>query len=115
MGLYPLELFGEPLRSGYGVTQKSNVISSEIDIGEAKKRRRYTAPIYNETWSLILGTPGDFISWFEVNLQSGVQRFTYSDPFLGVNKECRIVGMPTYKPYGKCGSYTATFSVELLP
>jgi len=114
---YPPDLPTEPQRNGFSVSQKNNVITSEVDIGEAKKRRRYTDPIMAQSWSMIL-TPtqkNSFINWFIVDLQSGVQRFDFTDPFSGVSSEFRINGMPTFAPYSSCGSYIVSFNVELLP
>lgn len=114
---YPPSLPQDPQRNSFNVTQKSNVITSEVDIGEAKKRRRYTDPIINEAWSMILSPDQliDFNTFFNVELGSGVNRFEFFDTFLGVQKQCRIMDMPKYKPYGSCGFYMVSFNVELLP
>ena len=113
---YPATL-PDPQRPEYTRAQSSNVISSSVDIGEAKKRRRYTQPILNETWSLVLteAQRDIFIAWFEDDISSGVLRFEYTDIITETLEEFRIKEMYKLVPYGKCGEYKATFDVERLP
>lgn len=114
---YPATLPDAPLRSGYNQKQQSNVVRSSVDVGEAKVRRRYTDPIYNENWQMIL-TPVQipiFNSWFNTDLQSGVLRFTFNDPVTDTASEYRFLDMPAFSPYGKHGSFSVSFTVEKLP
>jgi len=114
---YPATLPQAPQRTSYKHSQASNIISSNVDVGEAKKRRRYTKPIFNETWSLILDTTQlpIFTSWFEDDLASGVLRFDFTDIITGISKEHRIKDMYDLAPYGTAGEYKASFEVEILP
>lgn len=112
---FPTEL-NNPLRASFSVSQKSNTIRSKVDIGEAKVRRRYTHPIFEETWSLTLNEAqlDIFNIWFNDDLASGVNRFYYS-PDATAEKAYRIIDMPVYNPYGTCNSYVVKFKVEKLP
>ena len=114
---YPSTLPQNPQRSGYSRSQANNVISSKVDIGEAKKRRRYTQPIFNENWSMILSETQVpiFTSWFEDDLKSGVLRFDFTDIITEVTEEFRIKEMYELNPYGTCGVYMVSFDVERLP
>jgi len=116
MAYYPAEL-PNPLRSSFGRNQTSNTIRSQMDIGEAKVRKRYTLPIYSESWTLALDTNAVafFNTWFNITLESGVHRFQFNDSISQTIQDYRIVDMPSFKPYGTCGSYTVSFNVERLP
>ena len=113
---YPIELPEAPQRNGFNQAQQSNTIRSSVDVGEAKVRRRYTLPIKNEKWVMLLNPTQlpIFESWFNTDLQSGVLRFSFADPLTDVTKDYRIKDMPAYAPYGTCGSYTVSFNVEQL-
>jgi len=114
---YPATLPQNPQRGGYNREQVSNVISSKVDVGEAKKRRRFAIPIFNESWSMILTATQIpiFTSWFEDDLKSGVLRFEYTDIITDTLQEFRIQEMYKLVPYGSCGGYMVTFNVERLP
>ncbi len=111
---YPSTLPQAPQRSNYTRAQANNVISSKMDIGENKKRRRYTQPIYNEKWSMLLNETQlpIFTSWFEDDLSSGVLRFTFTDIVTGTTEDFRIKEMYNLAPYGSCGAYKVSFDVE---
>lgn len=116
MATYPSEL-PNPLRGGFTRSQVANTIRSSVDVGEAKVRRRYTLAIYSETWSLALDPTAlsFFDNWFNNTLKSGVLRFQHVDPITNSTHDYRVVDMPSYKPFGTCGSYSVSFSVERLP
>jgi len=117
MGIaYPASLPQSPQRAGFKHTQVKNVIRSTVDIGEAKMRKRYTLPIFNESWSLQLSPTQvtEFVRWFTDDISSGVLRFDFEDPITGVTEEYRITEMYTLTPYGQCGYYMASFPVEKL-
>lgn len=114
---YPPELPQAPQRGTFNQQNQPNTIRSSVDVGEAKVRRRYTYPIKKEQWALIL-TPEQldiFLSWYENDLLSGVNRFDFEDTLTGILEEYRIASMPIYAPYGKCGGYLVNFNVEQLP
>ena len=114
---YPSTLPQNPQRGNYTRAQANNVINSKMDIGESKKRRRYTQPIYNEKWSMLLNETQlpIFTSWFEDDLKSGVLRFEYTDIITDTTEEFRIKEMYDLRPYGSCGAYMVNFDVERLP
>jgi len=114
---YPVGLPQSPQRNSFKHSQAKNVIRSSVDIGEAKTRRRYTKPIFNETWALQLtkNQVSIFINWFENDIESGVLRFDFLDPITETLQEYRITDMYNMLPYGECGDYMVTFPVERLP
>lgn len=88
-----------------------------MDIGENKKRRRYTEPIFSEKWSMILN-PAQvpiFLAWFNDDLASGVLRFSFTDIITNTVEDFRIKEMYELTPYGSCGNYMVSFDVERLP
>ena len=113
---YPPSLPQSPQRTGFKHSQVKNVIRSTVDIGEAKMRRRYTKPMFNETWAMQL-TPAqvtEFVRWFDDDIDSGVLRFDFVDPITNVTGEYRITDMYSLTPYGTCGYYMASFPVEKM-
>lgn len=114
---YPGTLPQAPQRNGYTQKNKSNVIRSKMDVGEAKVRRRYVDAIKDETWSMPLDPVQlpIFQAWHKDDLEGGVLRFDFEDMLTGLIEEYRFVDMPTYSPYGECGSYLVSFTVEQLP
>ncbi len=113
---YPVLLPDAPQRNGFNQKQQNNTIRSSVDVGEAKVRRRYTVPLKDEKWSMILDPVQlpIFQDWFDTDLQSGVLRFSFADPLTDITKEYRFKDMPAFTPYGTCGSYTVSFNVEQM-
>lgn len=115
MGIaYPTTLPQAPQRNGFNQQQTANTIRSNVDVGEAKVRRRYTYAMKKERWSMILDDTqtATFNAWFNDDLKSGVLRFDFPDTLTQVTEEYRILDMPIFTPFGKCGSYMISFNVE---
>ena len=114
---YPEALPQAPQRVGFTQQNKSNLIRSTVDVGEAKVRRRYTDPIKDESWSMPLSASQLIIfqNWFKDDLKGGVLRFDFEDMLTTLTETYRIVDMPIFTPFGTCGQYMVSFKTELLP
>lgn len=115
MGLaYPSTLPQAPQRNGFNQQQTPNTIRSNVDVGEAKVRCRYTYAMKKEKWSISLDRTeiSTFNNWFNDDLKSGVLRFDFTDSITGEVEEYRILDIPIFTPFGTCGSYLVSFNVE---
>ena len=88
--------------AGFSYQQVPNTIRSEVEVGIAKVRRRYTKAITNITGSMVVDQLGvnTFQDFYDINLQSGVRRFIFQDPITKTDKEYRFISPPVIVPTG---------------
>lgn len=73
-----------------------NVIRSDVDIGVAKVRRRYTRTRSQFAVSLTLPKAqfDAFETFYRTTLKDGLLTFNYKHPYTGVVMECRFLEPP---------------------
>lgn len=99
---FPTELQDKLNQDSFSHTFGETAIRSSVDIGPAKVRRRFTAPvdIYQCSIKLIYSDYLILKNFFDNTLNGGVLPFEYTDPFLGTTQEFRFTQPPTLTPMG---------------
>lgn len=94
----------------FGLKFGSTVITSEMDIGLKKKRRRFTEGIDVITCSIDIHKDlyVTFESFYKTTLNGSVGTFNFDHPISGIPSEFRFADDPDFKPKG--GEY---FSVKM--
>lgn len=77
-------------------------IRSEMDIGPAKVRARFTDAVDMYTCSVLLDFDevATFKTFYKTTLGNGVRRFLFVDPFTEVESEFRFAEEPNIRPLG---------------
>jgi len=72
------------------------IIRSEVDVGVAKTRRRYTRERSRISATLTLSKTNysDFKQFYNVTLKDGLDTFDYTHPYTGETLECRFIQAP---------------------
>jgi len=104
------------LLSGYTEQAEPNIIRSDVEVGPAKTRRRYTKPIINIKASMVVTAAQlqVFDDFYHGPLMSGALRFLFKDPRTGVQKEFRFIDPPVYQPI-TAENWAVEMSIEVLP
>lgn len=91
-------------------------IRSDMDVGPAKVRRRYTRSVDKIQMAFNLNqTDWDFFyEFFNTTLNGGVTPFTYYNPLSGETETWRAVSPPSVRPFGY-QTYVVSMQVERLP
>ncbi len=80
----------------------STVLVSDMDIGPAKKRRRFTKSVDKFDVTITLKNQTDyttFSNFFDLDLNGGVEQFVFDHPLSGVPTNFRM-SEPKYTPLG---------------
>jgi hypothetical protein len=114
--LWPVSLPDELFVSGYGHSFADTTITSEMDAGPAKVRRRFTAGVEPIVGTMILSaTELETLETFYVTTTlSGALRFTWSrPPAHDTECEMRFTKPPSWTKVED--QYEVTLSLEMLP
>jgi len=78
-------------------TDISQIIRSEVDVGVAKTRRRYTRERLRISATLTLAKSDyeSFRLFYNVTLKDGLETFNYEHPYTGAVLECRFIDSPS--------------------
>lgn len=119
MATWPASLPQRPLQDGYSEELENVVISSGVDIGPAKKRRRTSAGVVKFSLSFLMTSTqlATFKTFFETDISYGAVKFTFPDPASQVSSDFRIdlgEGAPRVEPLSG-GQYKVSFAAEKLP
>lgn len=100
---------------GFSYQEVPNVIRSEVEVGAAKVRRRYTRSIVNISAGMVVDSDGvkDFQTFYDFTLHSGVNSFLYQDPVMGKDVEMRFVSPSVITPIGD--RWKVAMQIEVLP
>jgi hypothetical protein len=114
---WPPDLPAAPLASGFQETAPVLAARTQMDIGPAKTRRRYTVGVtrWNASFRFTNAQMISFQAFWTDTLDGGIQPFTFSHPRTGNVMTCRIVGEPTYTPLSRGINWQAAMNMELLP
>ena len=107
-----------PLADGYSNGFANNLITSQVDYGPPKVRRRATSAMTPMSFSMRMtaGEFDDFKEFFEETLYSGSLSFNFPHPETGVDCVARF--SPTQPPkWGSVGAtdYMVSISLEVYP
>jgi hypothetical protein len=81
----------------------STAIRSEVEVGQANVRRRYTKSVDSYQVGIRLDGASqynDFYNFFDVDLNGGVNTFDFTDPLTNTLTEFRFVGTPSIRSLG---------------
>lgn len=121
MPAWPGSLPQNPLKQGYQRSGKAGLIRSGMEVGPSKVRLRTTAAAQQMqvTFRLTSAQRTAFVTFFEVTLSGGVERFDFPDPETGGTIVCRFAGGSNEAPYtftpGPPGMWIASMVLEVLP
>ena len=116
MASWPATLPQKPLSEGFTEQALPNTIRSEMDIGPAKLRQRYTATIRNYGMRLLLTKAqiATLETFYDATLASGTATFDWSDHRTGSAAVYRFLSRPAYQPASAEYWYT-DLALEVLP
>lgn len=102
--------------SGFGLGTGETAIRSEMDVGPAKVRNRFTEGIdeFTTTIDIFKTDYTTLDNFYKTTLNGGTGTFLYDHPITEVESEFRFVGAPAYAPLGG-GYFRVSMTWELLP
>lgn len=111
---WPLTLPQSPLISGFELIKRPNTIRSDVDVGRAKVRRRYTKKMEDMQCSFLMTQEqwNIFDAFFETTLNGGVNTFNFTHPWTGETLELRSADAPKSKPASLY--IMVTWSLEIM-
>lgn len=116
MSAWPGTLPQQFEQEGYQETFPKVTIRTEMDVGPAKLRKRYTAAIKPFVGQMFM-TPEQvetLETFFEVTTAYGSLAFDWENPRTGVAASCRFVGEPQLEAV-EGGDFKVTIQIEILP
>lgn len=118
MATWPATLPQQPLMKGAQEQFQSTTITTEMDVGPAKKRRRFTAAV--EPWKglnmLLTATQvTTFKTFYETTLLGGSLTFTFPNPRTGSSETFRFSGDAPTLSQASGDLYLTSFELEKMP
>ena len=104
-----------PLIAGYTEAPPTIVVRTEMDAGEDKVRKRYTAGerIFNCQLYLTTAQVATLDAFFVDSCEGGAEEVSWVNPRTGTAATLRFLTRPQYQRSGL--GYQASFSMEILP
>jgi len=86
----------------FGITLGNTKVRSDMDVGPAKERSRFTDAVdgYSCSIDLDMDTYSTFLTFYKTTLNNGVNTFAFNDPITGVPGEFRFADDPQIRPLG---------------
>lgn len=115
MAVWPLSLPQQVLASDYTEAADANTIRSDVDVGPAKVRRRYTAEVKVLQIGLVL-TAAQVVTldtFYDATL-GAVDAFDWVHPRTLAAASLRFRSRPEYRAIG-ASYFRAAFALEILP
>jgi hypothetical protein len=102
--------------ANFGIALADTTLRSEMEVGPAKARRRYTKGVDLFSASIYLTTSqySIFYTFYNTTLNGGVLSFTFNHPITQVPTDFRFKSPPKISSLGG-GNFQATFEWEALP
>ncbi|MDH3997701.1 MAG: hypothetical protein OET90_02575 [Desulfuromonadales bacterium] len=116
--LWPVTLPQKPLRRGFSESAPKQLLRTQMDVGPAKIRRRFTAAV--RPFAIILKLTSAqvqiFDDFYNEDCAAGSLPFSWTHPRTGAAATFRFAGdePPSYVPGGG-DWWTITFNLELMP
>jgi len=116
MATWPAGLPQTPLADGFGEAAVSSVVRTEMDVGPAKMRRRYTAEVRVYGMGLLLTTAqvATLETFYRTTLAQ-VDPFDWVDFRTGAACAYRFRTAPSYTEAGAPDYWRTTLDLEKLP
>ena len=114
---WPVGLQQKLNADGFQVKFGNTNLRSDMDVGPAKVRSRYTDAVDIYTCSILLNDMDEydtFLTFFKTTLNNGSLRFEFDDPFSGDPTEFRFAEPPDIRPLGGT-VFQVSMSWEKLP
>ena len=102
MDAWPITLQQKLNVAGFSHTLGKTTARTEMDVGPAKVRSRFTDAIdlYSCSINIDFAEYSTFVSFFKTTLNSGVAQFLFVDPFTLTENAFRFAEEPTITPLG---------------
>jgi hypothetical protein len=102
--------------AGFSMAIGDTVLRTEMDVGPAKLRRRFTHSIddYQTAITVYQDTMDSFMNFFKTSLNGGVTPFYFIDPIFGTEQVFRFVGTPKVVPNGTAGWFDISMTWEKI-
>ncbi len=99
---WPVGLQQKLNAEGFQVKFGNTAMRTDMDVGPAKVRSRFTDAIdvYTCTIFLDYSDYSTFRTFFKTTLNNGVNRFDFTDPFTNTSAEFRFAEEPDISPIG---------------
>ncbi len=116
MAVWPATLQDKLNADSFQFSFGETSIRTEMDIGPAKVRRRFTAPIDQVRCSIDMTSDQyeDLYYFFNTTLNGGVNTFTFNHPVTQTSTTWRFTAPPSVSYLGG-GNYRAEMSWEVIP
>jgi hypothetical protein len=103
------------LIDGYSEQQQPVTIRSEVDVGPAKIRRRFTAPITLVQGRIIVdrAQADELLRFFNLRLAGGVEQFKMQSPLDLAEHKYRFITPPAFASVSS-SHFVATLDLERL-
>lgn len=106
-------------RDGFSNTLQSGLIRTDMETGNAKQRRRFTATTRTFAGNIIMTTAelAYFETWFDTVVFGGALAFDFPHPVTGTTTEMRFKHQdPIYQidPDGDTGDWRVSFTLEVI-
>jgi hypothetical protein len=113
---WPVSLQEKLSEQGFGIQHGDTTLRSDMDIGPAKVRRRFTRGIDKLSCSIWLTTSeySTFRYFYDTTLNGGVNRFEFNHPITGTLTEFRFADNPKYSSLGG-GHFSVSMQWEEMP
>lgn len=102
MDTWPIALQQKLNVSSFEVKLGSTTLRTDMDVGPAKVRSRFTDAVDTYQCSIYLDFDeyDDFLLFFKTTLNNGTNQFEFDDPFTQVATAFRFASPPTIRPLG---------------
>ena len=96
---WPASLPQAPLRAGFRYTPTDQSISTTMDTGPRKRRRRFSTAfgIYEMSFYFTGAQRATFLTFWQTTIAGGSDSITFPDPVTTVSGTFLMVGAPSYE------------------
>lgn len=116
METWPASLQDFINEEGFQVQIGNTTVRSDVDVGLAKVRSRFTdgIDVYTTTIYVDYDDVPDVLTFYKTTLVNGTLTFGYDDPLTGVSSEFRFAEPPDIRPRGG-RNFTVSMKWEKIP
>lgn len=116
MAVWPSSLQQLLNEDGFSYGIGPTVIRSDMDIGPAKQRRRFTKPVDTISCTIDLSTSEFtiFYDFYDITVNGGVTAFDFTHPVTAATIQVRFINPPVIASRGG-GRYRVSMAWEILP
>lgn len=118
MDTWPVGLQQALNSASFEVKYGSTTVRSEMDVGPAKVRSRFTDAVDTYSCSIFLdyAEKTTLDTFFRTTLNNGTNQFLFDEPFTGTPTAFRFVEPPSIRPVGSGGrTFIVSMTWEKMP